>query len=111
MTTLIQHLGAGKPRAAQLNIPDIVNFEDALRQRGFFGITQSDLEETLISNDAATAYHADVSTDRPQAKAFLTAFSDKEFRVRLCRHIFEGDNAPTCVGIEGLFFGVGEAMR
>lgn len=111
MTTLNQILGAGKPRAAQLNIPDIFSFVDALRQRGFTGIADGTIDATLVSNEASDFFAAEFTQLRRQTREFLTAFSSKEFRTRLRKHIFEGSVAPTTDQLAGLSFGNTAAMQ
>ncbi len=111
MTTLNQILGAGKPRAAQLNIPDIFNFADALGQRGFTGIVDGSVEATLVSNEASDFFAADVPSLKRQTHDFLTAFASKDFRTRLRKHIFEGSVAPTQDELAGLRFDNIRAMQ
>lgn len=111
VTTLNQILGAGKPRAAQLNIPDIFNFVDALRQRGFTGIVDGVVDETLVSNTASDFFAIDFAQLKHQMHEFLTAFASKEFRTRLRKHIFEGSLAPMQDKLAGLSFDNTPAMQ
>lgn len=111
MTTLNQILGAGKPRAAQLNIPDIFNFVDALRQRGLTGIVDGTVDETLVCSGASDFFSADFAMYKRQTHDFLTAFASKEFRTRLRKHIFEGSAAPTKDKLPGLSFGTTPDMQ
>lgn len=96
MPTLTQLLGAGKPRAAQLNIGDIFGFADALRQRGLIGVRDSDVDDTLVNSDANAAFTAEPSAQRAQLKNFLAAFATKEYRKKLRTHIYDGTAAPIC---------------
>ena len=111
VTTLNQILGAGKPRAAQLNIPDIFNFVDALRQRGFTGIVDGTVDETLVCSGASDFFATDFAVFKRQTHDFLTAFASKDFRTRLRKHIFEGSVAPTQDELAGLRFDNTLAMQ
>lgn len=111
MTTLNQILGAGKPRAEQLNIPDIFNFVDALRQRGLTGIVDGSVKKTLVCRGASDFFATDFASFKHQTHDFLTAFASKQFRTRLRKHIFEGSVAPTKVKLAGLSFDNTPAMQ
>lgn len=102
--TLTQLMGGGKPRAAQLNIGDIFSFVDALRQRGLTGIKDGSVDETLVSPAATRFFSNDFGPLTVQAKSFLTAFAEKEFRKSLRKHIFDGVVPPSGLNLEGLSF-------
>ena len=112
MPTLTQLLGAGKPRAAQLNIGDIFDFADALRQRGLIGVRDSDVDATLVNSGANAAFTAEPSARRAQLKNFLAAFASKEYRKKLRMHIYDGKAAPICPEMGALeFSGSGMQQR
>src|SRR3989442_7532672 len=110
MPTLTQILGAGKPRAAQLNIGDIFSFADALRQRGLTVISDSDVDVTLVSSDANAAFATESGARRAQLKSFLAEFATKEYRKELRSHIYDGKAAPSCPGL-GLLECHGSGMQ
>jgi hypothetical protein len=110
MPTLTQVLGAGKPRAAQLNIGDIFSFADALRQRGLFGISDSDVDATLVNSDANAAFATEPGARRAQLEIFLAALATKEYRKALRAHIYDGKAAPSCPDL-GLLEFLGSGME
>lgn len=87
-------LSFGKPRKAQLDIVDIFNVVDALHQRGFSGVTESQPESTLLSILPGCAPNFADFAARSAAKAFLASLTDKEFR-KTIRGIVFGTSRAT----------------
>ncbi len=84
MSTLNYFLQRGKPTKGQLNIIDIFNVEDLLFQRGFEGVTEGAIENTLLDGKANSLFLRDSSNipDWKVFEEFIQRFSQKKFRFK-----------------------------
>lgn len=81
MTTLNHILQAGRPRRNQLNMIDIFNVVDTLKQRGFVGVSEASIDDTLISELSSTV-------DSSSLLSFLDKLNEKSFRIAVRRKVF-----------------------
>jgi hypothetical protein len=99
MATLNHILQRGRPRKAQLNIIDIFNVPETLAQRGFVGITEGGLEDTLIRSDISAVFDATTDSFPATAKEFLEKLVGKSFRSTVRSVIYGLDMSSPLIDI------------
>jgi hypothetical protein len=91
MATLNRIIQYGKPRRGQLNIIDIFNIVDTLKQRGFTNVTESNLDTTLLVGDD---YDVNMEIiERERCVNLLEKLNERNFRISLRKLVYGIGNA------------------
>lgn len=101
MASLNRILQAGTPRRAQLNLIDIFNVVDTLKQRGFTKVSESTIKDTLLYVDNKQLFRDD---GRTKVVEFLNRFNTKPFRVAVRNAVFGKASAADLERLGGLNF-------
>jgi hypothetical protein len=101
MVSLNRILQAGTPRRAQLNLIDIFNVVDTLKQRGFTKVSESTIEDTLLYADDKQLFRDD---ERTKIAEFLNKFNTKPYRVAVRNAVFGNASTVDLERLGGLNF-------
>jgi len=71
----------------QLNLIDLFNIKDTLKQRGFNIVAEGKLEDTLLNSSENPIFESPYSDGKSSVLQFLDKFSEKKFRVDLRKQI------------------------
>ncbi len=99
MTTL-DWLQAGTVTKGQLRIISFFNILDTLQQRGFQGVSEGSMNDTLLTPKAHPSLDTNAREGRLAAIRFLGGFNDKEYRILVRKMIFQGIKLDSPDGVE-----------
>lgn len=72
----------------QLDLTDLFNIKDTLKQRGFNVIDECNLEDTLLNSKENAKFRNPHSEGKQNALEFLNLFSEKTFRVNIRDQVY-----------------------
>lgn len=90
MSTLSIFIGRGKVSGKQLDVVDIFNVIDLLKQRGFSSIIEGKVEDTLLDDQANSRFTRNINgvPNWNTFDDFINKFNDKAFRLKIRDMIF-----------------------
>ena len=102
MSTLSNFIGRGKMSSSQLDLVDIFNVIPLLKQRGFSGITEGKVDDTLLDEKANPKFKRDLNgiPNWVIFDDFIKKFNDRPFRLMIRDMIIK---RPSSVGMEYIF--------
>lgn len=100
MTTLSFVQTGTRLARRQLNLIDLFNLRDTLRQRGFNAIDECRLEHTLLNPKENFIFENPYKEGKEKVLQFLNSFSEKSFRMSIRDQVY-GEKAET-VSFKGL---------